>query len=162
MKIGGNIMDIDNLMDELEDILEASWRLPLSGGKAMVDTSEVKRILEDIRLALPREVVQAKKIVDERNKILDKAQSEIDAMMKISEEKVKSMVSKSEIVRSAQNTANDIISEANARAQEIKSSTNEYVSNMMKRLDETITTNLAEIRKARQMLQSGGRETISK
>ena len=65
MKIGGNIMDIDNLMDELEDILEASWRLPLSGGKAMVDTSEVKRILEDIRLALPREVVQAKKIVDE-------------------------------------------------------------------------------------------------
>ena len=154
-------MDIDNLMDELEDILEASWRLPLSGGKAMVDTSEVKRILEDIRLALPREVVQAKKIVDERNKILDKAQSEIDAMMKISEEKVKIMVSKSGIVRSAQNTANDIISEANARAQEIKSSTNEYVSNMMKRLDETITTNLAEIRKARQMLQSGGRETIS-
>lgn len=154
-------MDIDNLMDELEDILEASWRLPLSGGKAMVDTSEVKRILEDIRLALPREVVQAKKIVDERNKILDKAQSEIDAMMKISEEKVKNMVSKSEIVRSAQNTANDIISEANARAKEIKNSTNEYVSNMMKRLDETVTSNLAEIRKARQLLQSGGQETIS-
>lgn len=151
-------MDIENLMDELEDILEASWHLPLSGGKAMVDTSEVKRILEDIRLTLPKEVVQARKIVDERNKILDNAQTEIDAMMKISEEKIKSMVSKSEIVKQAQASADNIIAEANARAKEIKSSANEYVSNMMKKLDETVTANLTEIRKARQLLISGREE----
>lgn len=156
MKMGGNIMDIENLMEELEDILEASWHLPLSGGKAMVDTNEIKRILEDIRLAMPREIVQARKIVDERNKILDNAQNEIDTMMKISEEKIKSMVSKSEIVKSAQNSADNIISEATAKAKEIKNSANEYVCNMMKQLDDTVTSNLAEIRKARQMLQNGG------
>lgn len=152
-------MDIENLMDELEDILEASWHLPLSGGKAMVDTSEVKRILEDIRLAMPKEIVQARKIVDERNMILDKAQNEIDAMMKVSEEKIKNMVSKSEIVKSAQASAGNIISEANAKAKEIRNSANEYVNNMMKKIDDTVTANLAEIRKARQMLASGREET---
>ncbi len=154
-------MDIENLMDELEDILEASWHLPLSGGKAMVDTNDVKRILEDIRLAMPKEMVQAKKIVDERDRILNNAQSEIDTMMKISEEKIKSMVSKSEIVKSAQTSADNIISEATAKAKEIKSSANEYVCNMMKKLDETTSATLAEIRKARQLLQSGG-ESVAK
>ena len=57
-------MEIDRLLDELEDVLEISWQVPLSGGKAFVDTKEVKRILEDVRLILPVEVVQAKKIVD--------------------------------------------------------------------------------------------------
>ncbi len=147
-------MDIENLLDELEDILEASWRLPLSGGKAVVESNEIKRILEDIRLKLPKEIIQARKIVDERNKILDNAQSEIDTMMKISEEKIKNMVSKSEIVKSAQNSASNIISEATQKAKEIRTSTNEYVNNMMKKLDDSVTANLAEIRKARQLLQS--------
>lgn len=151
-------MDIERLMDELEDILEASWHLPLSGGKAMVDTSEVKRILEDIRLAMPKEVVQARKIVDERDKILNKAQTEIDSMMKISEEKIKSMVSKSEIVKNAQVSADNIIAEATSKAKEIRGSANEYVSNMMKKLDETVTANLTEIRKARRLLDGNGEE----
>ena len=149
-------MDIENLLDELEDILESSWRLPLSGGKAIMESNEIKRILEDIRLKLPKEIVQARKIVDERNRILDNAQSEIDTMMKISEEKIKNMVSKSEIVKSAQNSANDIISEATQKAKEIKNSANEYVSSMMKQLDENVTASLSEIRKARQLLQSSG------
>lgn len=152
-------MDIEKLMDELEDILEASWHLPLSGGKAMVDTSEVKRILEDMRLAMPREVVQAKKIVNERNMILDKAQVEIDAMMEVSEKKIKNMVSKSEIVKNAQASANNIVFEANSKAKEIRNSANEYVSNMMKKLDDAVTASLAEIRKARQILGNSREET---
>lgn len=152
-------MDIEKLMDELEDILEASWHLPLSGGKAMVDTSEVKRILEDMRLAMPREVVQAKKIVNERNMILDKAQVEIDAMMEVSEKKIKNMVSKSEIVKNAQASANNIVFEANSKAKEIRNSANEYVSNMMKELDDAVTASLSEIRKARQILGNSREET---
>lgn len=153
-------MDIENLLDELEDILEASWRLPLSGGKAIVESNEVKRILEDIRLKLPKEVIQAKKIVEERNKILDNAQSEIDTMMKISEEKIKNMVSKTEIVKNAQNSANNIISEATQKAKEIKNSANEYVNNIMKKLDDSISENLAEVRKARQLLKNTGDKDV--
>ena len=36
-------MEIDRLLDELEDVLEISWQVPLSGGKAFVDTKEVKK-----------------------------------------------------------------------------------------------------------------------
>lgn len=153
-QFGGNIVDIENLMDEIEDILEASWRLPLSGGRAIVDSAEIKRILEDIRLKLPTEMTQAKRIVNDRAKIIESTRLEIDNMHKASEEKIKHMVSKSEIVRNAQISANSIIADATSRAKEIKNSAGEYVDNIMKELDQIIATNLSEVRKARQMLKS--------
>ena len=44
-------------------------------------------------------------------------------------------------------------------AEEIKKSSNEYVTEVMKRLDESVTQNLVEIRKARQALESGREQT---
>lgn len=147
-------MDIENLIDELEDIIDVSWHLPLSGGRALIDSKEVRRILEDIRLKLPKEIVQARKIVDDRSKIIEDAKTEVETMMKVSEERVKNMVSKNEIVRNAQMSANSMIAEAASKAKEIKGSANEYVEEMMKQLDQVVASNLAEIRKARQMLRS--------
>jgi cell division septum initiation protein DivIVA len=147
-------MDIENLIDELEDTLDVSWHLPLSGGRAVVDSKDVRRILEDIRLKLPKEIVQARKIVDDRMKIIEDARAEVDTMIKVSEEKVKAIISKSEIVKNAQISANSIIADATAKSKEMKSSANEYVDEMMKQLDQIVASSLAEIRKARQMLRS--------
>ena len=145
-------MGIENLMDELEDIIEASWHLPMSGVKTVVDSNEVRRILEDIRLQLPKEIIQARKIVEEHDRILENARQEVDNMMKISEEKIKAMVNKSEIVKSAQASANNIISEAASQSKEIRKSAQEYADDVMKHLDEVVSNNLSEIRKARKML----------
>lgn len=147
-------MEIDRLLDELEDVLEISWQVPLSGGKAFVDTKEVKRILEDVRLKLPVEVVQAKKIVDSRTKILENTHKEAENIIKASEEKVKAMVSQTEIVKAANASAKNIISEANAKSKEIIERAHRYVDGLIKNLDDTITQHLSEIRKTRQMLRS--------
>lgn len=147
-------MEIDRLLDELEDVLEISWQLPLSGGKALVDTKEVKRILEDIRLKLPAEVIQAKKIVDNRTKILENTHTEAENIIKASEEKVKVMVSQTEIVKAANASARNIISEANSKAKEIINRAHKYMDGLIKNIDDTITQNLSEIKKARHMLRS--------
>ena len=76
-------------------------------------------------------------------------------MIKLSEEKIKLMVSQSEIVKAAQTAADNILNDAKSKAQEIKKSAAEYAGDMMKRLDESVTQNLVEIRKARQALESG-------
>ena len=146
-------MEIEKLLDELEDVLEASWRLPMSGGRSVVDTNDVKRILEDMRLKLPKEIVQAGKIIKERSQIFESAKNEVETMMKISEEKIKVMVSKSEVVKKAEATAENIILEANLKAKEIQKSANKYASDVMERLEQTLSANIAEIKKARQILQ---------
>lgn len=152
-------MSIENLIREMEDILENSWGLPMSGGRVVLNSKNIRKILEDIRLALPQEIVQAQKIINERNRIIEGAKNEAEAMIKLSEEKIKMMVSQSEIVKSAQIAADNILDDAKSKAEEIKKSSNEYVTEMMKRLDESVTQNLVEIRKARQALESGREQT---
>lgn len=149
-------MSIENLMDDLEDIMETSWHLPMSGGKTVIDAGEVKRILEDIRLQLPKEILQARKIIEDRTKIIEDAKQEAQNIIKVSEEKIRAMIEKSEIVKNAQTSANNIISEATKQSKEMKLSANKYAQDVMKQLDEVVTSNLTEIRKARQMLQSSG------
>lgn len=144
---------IEDLISELEDMLESSLRLPMSGGKVLVKVKDIQRTLEDIRLNLPQEIVSAQKIMSDRNHIIEQAKNEAETMIRISEEKIKAMVEKSEIVKAAQNTAQQIVKDAKEKSKEMKDSANEYVEEMMKRLDQTMSANLAEIKKARQMLR---------
>lgn len=147
-------MSIEDLINEMEDMLENSWGLPMSGGRVVLNAKNLRKILEDIRLGLPQEIVQAQKIIKERNRIIENAKADSEAMFKVSEEKIKNMVSQTEIVKAARVEADEIVNDATAKSKEIKKSANEYVEELMKRLDETITQNLVEIRKARQSLQS--------
>ena len=148
-------MSIENLITELEDMLENSWGLPMSGGRVVLNSKNIRKILEDIRLALPQEIVQAQKIINERNRVIESAKTEAETMIKLSEEKIKLMVSQSEIVKAAQASAENILNDAKSKAQEIKKSAGEYAGDMMKKLDESVTQGLVEIRKARQALDSG-------
>ncbi|MBR2734563.1 MAG: ATPase, partial [Clostridia bacterium] len=63
------MMSIENLITEMEDMLENSWGLPMSGGRVVLNSKDIRKILDDIRLALPQEVVQAQKIINERNRV---------------------------------------------------------------------------------------------
>ncbi len=151
-------MEIERLIDELEDILEVSWHLPMTGGKALINTNEVKRILEDIRLNLPSDMAQAKKIVETRAKIIEDTHMEAANIMKASEEKVRALINKNEIVKAAQISAQNIISEAQSQAKEIRNSANRYTENIMKNLEDTMSMNLSEIKKAHQALKNSNNE----
>lgn len=147
-------MSIDKIIDDLYEILDGSWSLPLSGGKIIVDSKEIRCLLEDLRLKLPKELVQAKNIVKERSRILENAQEEAERLRRVSEEKIKAMVNQSEIVKNAQMAANKIISDAKLSSKEVKAAANQYVDNLMNEVDQTVTASLVELRKARQKLHS--------
>ena len=144
---------VDSLIDELEDVLESSWQLPLTGGKCIIDSEELKRIIEDMRLRLPQEIRQAKNIVSDRSDIINDAKKEADAIVKSTEEKVKILASQSEVLRQAQTKAREILEEAESRAKEMRTAANEYVDSLMKDTDHVLTSGISEIRKARQSLK---------
>ncbi len=146
--------NVDSLIDELEDVLESSWHLPLTGGKTIIDSEEVKRIIEDIRLRLPQEIRQAKSIVSDRTDIIRDAKEEADAIVRNTEEKVRALASQSEILKQAEARAKAMLEEAETRAREMRMAANEYVNNLMNETDQILTSGLTEIRKARQSLKS--------
>ena len=151
-------MGIEEIIDRLEDLLEDSWHLPMSGGKIIVSSENIKRILEDLRLNLPKEIIQAKKIVADRNQIIENTKNEAQTMTKAFQEKAKALGSRDEIVRSAQNAAKEIISEANQKSKDMRFAAMKYTEKLLKDVEEALNNNLSEVKKVKQSLKSGSEQ----
>ena len=59
-------MNVNELLDTIEDALEESANVPLSGGKRIVDVEQIRDYLDEVRAALPGELRQAQQIVNDR------------------------------------------------------------------------------------------------
>ena len=147
-------MNVEELIDELDELVSKSWGI---GGRAMVDAGSIQEILDDLRDALPQEIRQAKAIVADRTLIINDAKREAETLVRVAEERAKAMVAKDEIVRQAQAKANDLLTQSQTTAREMRRAANEYVDDLMKRTDELVTANLAELRKTRQNIKASQR-----
>lgn len=150
-------MSIEELVDQIDDVLEQAVTLPLSGGKLLVDGEVIRRILDDIRLNLPKDIRQAERIVADRSQIISDAKREAETTIRVAEERSKIMVAKDEITRQATDRANDILTQAKMKAAEMRKAANDYVDDLMQRTDEAIAMNLSELRKARQGIKASQR-----
>lgn len=152
--MSNNQAAVEDLIDELYDVLEKGWSLPLSGGKSFIDSEEAKQILDEIREAIPAEVRKAKAIVADRAQIISEAQREAETIVRVAEEKAKTLVNQEEIVRQAQAKANDIMAQAQVKFREMRKASNDYVEDIMRRTDDAVSASLAELRKTRQSIKS--------
>ena len=149
-------INVDDLLDELYNMVDKAWSVPLSG-RAVFDGSEVKQILDEIRENLPQEARQARAIVADRTQIINDAKREAETIIRVSEERAKAMVNQDVIVKQAQEKANDLISQSQAKFREMRKASNDYIEDLMKRTDDALAGNLAELRKTRQSIKASQR-----
>lgn len=147
-------MNISENLDILDELLDAAWSVPLSGGRCVVDIDKIREIIDDIRLNMPNEIKQAKMIVADRKAIIDDARKEADSVIKIGEERVKKLVDTSEIVRQSQERAKEIIMQTNNQNRELKQATNDFIENALKNSEEILAGALQEIKSTRQALRT--------
>ena len=69
-------MSFEDLLEQLEEAIDSGTTVAFTN-KTMVDTKTIKTCLEDLRLNLPVEIAQARKVLAERNSIIEKAKAEV-------------------------------------------------------------------------------------
>ena len=126
---------VEDLIDELTDVLEKGWHLPFAGGKSFIDSEDAKQILDEIREAIPSEVRKAKAIVADRAQIISEAQREAETIVRVAEEKAK-----------------DIMAQTQEKFRSMQKASNDYVEDLLRRTDDAMSANLAELRKTRQSI----------
>lgn len=130
-------MDVLDLIDEIEDIVEAGSGVPFSS-KVMVDKSEILEIVKEIRIKLPDEIKQAAWIKDERVRILEEAQNDADKLLEDTELRLKELVDNDEITKKANDMAEEIIKKAQMNAKEIRIGSREYSDNLLMDTQESL------------------------
>mgnify|MGYP004683560261 FL=1 len=153
-------MNVTELLDTIEDALEESAGMPLSGGKRIVDVEQIRDYLDEIRANLPGELRQAQQIVNDRAQILDSANAQAQVIVKKAEERARVLVSEAEIVRAAQQRAAEITSAAQSESRTLRQTVTDYCDNMLKNTEDTMTENAAQVRSVRANLRQSPRKQL--
>ena len=66
---------MQSLVDELERLMQTSSRLPV-GGKLLIDEASLRRLVEEMRAALPDQQREAQRIAAERERMLADARTQ--------------------------------------------------------------------------------------
>ena len=151
-------MNVNELLDTIEDTLEESTSMPLSGGKRLVDVEKVRDYLDDIRANLPGELRQAQQIVNDRAQIVDTANAQAQAIVKKAEERARILVSDAEIVKAAQQRAAEITAAAQSESRTLRQTVTDYCDNMLKTTEEAMVENAAQVKKVRANLRQNAKK----
>lgn len=146
-------MNVNELLDTIEDALEESAGMPLSGGKRIVDVGQIRDYLDEVRVNLPVELRHAQSIVSDRGQLIDSANAQAQAIIRKAEDRARVLVSEAEIVKAAQQRASEILSAAQSEARALRQSTTDYCDNMLKTTEETMAENAAQVRSLRANLR---------
>lgn len=111
-------MPIQELIEKLENIIAQGSRVPLVD-KVMVSMADVLDVLDELRLAVPEEVKEARRILKERDHLLSEAQKESARLLADSQAALDSRLRDTEMVKLAEERAREVLKKAQAEAHAI-------------------------------------------
>jgi len=138
-------MDILHLVDRLEEIFNAGRPVPFTH-RMLVDEDRVLEIIDQMRVSIPEEVKRAQQVLDQRDRILAKAQEEAARTIQLAKEKADQMVDREALVSQAQGRADQIIQNAKGDAAAIHSEADEYALGSLSDLELELTRVLTQVR----------------
>ena len=128
--MGDASIRVMTLLDDLEEILANASKVPFSE-KAIVDSDEIRSIVDDIRLSMPKDIQQAKWVKDEQDRILNEARGEYDKVIIAAKKQAEYLVENDIIKKEAEKRADALISEAENHSRYIKLRSYEYVDKLL-------------------------------
>ncbi len=166
--------NIETSLESMETLIAEAKAMPFSS-KLLIDEEELSRLIEDIRLNMPIEITQAKKIAQERRDILNDAEAEAEAIINKARQRADLMIEEHQITKEAKaaadgilqqardeaaavrseakNHARDITDKAEKWSDDIRRTASSYVETIVRETDETLTKNVNDIRKLRQNIR---------
>ena len=151
-------MNIEEILDMLDELLDKSLSLPLSGGRSIVDDEKFRELLDEIRLNLPSEIKQAKSIVADRAEIMSNAKREADTVIRRAEDRARALIAQETIVKQAQQKASEILMQAQGKSKEMRIATSDFADDILKRTEESMAKMLSDVKETRQALKNASKK----
>jgi vacuolar-type H+-ATPase subunit H len=146
--------NIDEILENMDEVLDKAMQVPFSNKKSLVDVERIRELVEEVRFSMPDAFKQAKKITQDRKDIVAEAKTEADTIIKRAEERAKQLTSQQEVARLAQQRANEIMASAQTKSKELRTTTNDYIDSTLSKVEELLSHDLVNIKKARSALKA--------
>lgn len=147
-------VDFLYLLDRLEEALAAGSRVPLTV-RTLVDEQECLDIIDQMRVALPEEVKYARRVLAERELLLNQAREEAERVVRNAELRAARLVEEHVLVRTAQARAIEIEDKAEQAGEEIRAEAERYARRVLGRVSERLDQALGTVKSGLRELDLG-------
>lgn len=131
-------MDIDFRIKQLEDfLLKNSPKIPLSANRA-VNEADARRLLEELRAALPAELAQARQVLAEREALLAQARQEGERIIAAAREEAQKLTDEHRLMQEARHQAGVTRQRAQEEATALRADADEYVFDTLSQLQQEL------------------------
>lgn len=132
-------MDILYLVDRLENLITSSRHMPI-GNRVLIQEQEVLQLIDQMRAAVPEEIKQARRLNQERERILALAQAEASRIIAAAREEADRLINDEEMMQQASERAAEIEREAEERALRLRDGADAYAAETLRGLEEQLTS----------------------
>jgi bifunctional DNA-binding transcriptional regulator/antitoxin component of YhaV-PrlF toxin-antitoxin module len=147
-------------VERLESLVASGKKLPLTNN-VVVDQAAVLELIDQLRVSVPDEVRQARRITEEAGRITDRAGEDAEAIIARAQEQAAMMIEERELVKMAQQRAGEILESANREAVEVRRGADEYAAGVLIRLEGECIKALTSIKRGIDMLDERHRPAES-
>jgi vacuolar-type H+-ATPase subunit H len=145
-------MNINEAIDRLEHLVAHSRQIPLTR-TVVIDQEETLACIDDLRLALPDEIKQARWTLQEQQRLLSEAQAEAARTITKAGERAQTMMGQQELMKRAEKQAETILRDASARAEEVRRAADRYAWDVMQSLETQLLRTVATVKKGVEALR---------
>lgn len=108
-------MEILEYIDKLEVMVTQAKRVPITG-RAMIDADRLEGLIDQMRLAVPRNVQEAQEVLERREQIINQTMLDARRIRSVAETDARALVDESELAKLAKKRGDEIVAEAEERA----------------------------------------------
>lgn len=145
-------MDILQLLDEFENMVEESTRIPMTS-KIIINEDILFNYLDKLRAMLPESIREAEWIIREKDRIIQEAEKDGRTIIETANSKLQKITDETEIVRMAKSQGEEIIKNAQNVAKEITQGAFTYADEVMQSLQNEMEKTMAVIAKGREEIR---------
>ncbi|HTK08081.1 MAG TPA: hypothetical protein VL485_12990 [Ktedonobacteraceae bacterium] len=138
-------MDILYLVDRLENLIASSRRMPLVN-QIIVKESDILNVIDQMRTSVPDEIKQARRIIQEKERIFAQAQADAANITARAKEEAERTLNREGLLRMAEERSKEIIRHAQEQAQKIHYQAEEQSEQMKVDADGYATETLRNLR----------------
>ena len=149
----GNVIE---LLDSLYAMVTEAWSVPLGNDKCIIEREKALEIINDIKAALPTSISEAKRLVAARDEFIGNAKREAEAMRKTRRRRPVPWWRSRRIVRVARALQQRDDRLGGGKSRELRRIASEYVDDIMRQTETSLSTSLATIRAAHGAFQNSG------
>ncbi len=134
-------IELDNLIDELEDVLVEGRRVPFSG-RLLIDEERILDVIDRMRVAVPEELKQARRIIGEQDRLLNEAQV-----------RVQQALEEQGLLAAVEEERARLIEQAEREAANIRAGADDYARQVLEELHDRLTKLASNVENGLKTLQ---------